>query len=582
MRIIKTIILLVISLIVLGGIFYVGNYITNLKYSNQKVVNLLKEYKGDENLLNIVSFFKDLKDVKEKLSFTKSELEKFANLLPQLKEDVVLKESFQDILNDLDCVNQKKFILEGLNQKEEALSCLKDLYTKLGNFEKFNIPFVNNYRNDILTLLEFLGESQKKDYLVLIQNPLISRPTGGFVFSYGILTLEKGKISFSGEHIRELDDIFISKIIPPEPIQLISNQWFFHDLNWFFDFNLTAKKIINYYKESTGKDLDGVILINEELIRNLLSYTSSVQLTDYDKPINQTNFLTFIEEQVENGFKPGPLREKPVVLKEFFDSLFEKLKNLEPEKMGEIIDSFPKMVLEKDIQIYFKEEKFNQYFSKIVKGEDLEKDNFIGVTFSFLDKDFREDSRLKKIILKTEITKENKFINHLLINAEAKNANERKILTYLKIYLPLNVEILESRGAVKFDKENLTTYYQKLGFIKDNDLLESENTKIVKEEENIEIYKEGDKLVVGGFAYLSQTPFSLDYVLPIEFEKENLPQLYKMTILKQSGEEINLLYKFILPDEIVLGPTLFSFEKWIPLEKDLNIKVNLLKNEQSF
>jgi len=580
MRLIKKITFFLIILALLGGIFYFGNYITNLRYSNEKIITLLKEQNKNKNQIEISDVFEEFENLKEGLNQTKGEIEKFISLIPRLKDDVKLQETFTEIVDNLDCLNQFEFLLDGLNQKEGNLNCLKNLYNNFEDLKKLDISLDITYEQDILTLLDFFGVNQKMDYLVLVQYPLIPRPSGGIFSSYGILSFDKGKINFSGSHISDLDNIFVSKIIPPEPLKTISNQWFFHDLGWFYDFDFTAKKIIQFYEESTQDKIDGVILINPETIIAIMNALGEITIENYPYAVTANNFSEFLREQTEIGFKSGPLRGSPLVLDTFFNSIFEKLKGQKPEKITNLIDDFQNQVLKKDIQFYFKDKKFNQYFSRYLQEEASKENNysnFLTVAFSLLDKELKTDSRLKKIILKTKITEEGQYINHLIVNAESKTSADKKILNYLKIYLPEGADVLKIEGLVKVAKEDNSRYYEKLNYAKDSDLSLIEQSRIIREGENAEIYKENGKLVVGGFACLFQAPVILDYVLPFNLKEENLPQLVETNIYKQSGQNINFLYKMILPNELSLSPTLFSFDKWIPLDKDLNIKVNIEK-----
>ncbi|MGC8880658.1 MAG: DUF4012 domain-containing protein [Minisyncoccia bacterium] len=581
MRIIKIVLLLIFCLLILGGIFYLGDYLTNLKYSNQKVIEIFKnERLGDEFNSRLEALSK-LKEAKENFFKTKQKLEQFIYLIPKIKDDVVLKENLNEIIDNLDCFLEFKFISDGLNQKENSLDCLKNLAIKLETIKNLDILPINQYQQNINSLVEFLGDKEKKNYLVLIQYPLIPRPSGGFLAAYGILSFDKGKISFVGDHIIDLDNFFTKKIIPPEPLEIIANQWFFHDLNWFYDFNLTGKKILENAQGILSLKLDGVIIINPEVVAQILEPIGEVKIENYPLVITANNFNYFLKEQLEAGMKPGPLREKPLVLDKFFSALFEKLKGINSEELINLSEQFSNFLSQKDIQLYFRDENLNQ--SQIFQSNsDKEKasDNFIGVNFSYLEKEFQEDSRPKRVILKTEISNENQFINQITVNAEAKNPQERKMLSYLKIYLPEDIEVLEARGLVQLDKEDLSAYYQKLNYIKDEDLTLAEENQIKFNDTGLTLYKENGKLVAGGFAYLGQSPFVLKYALPKVLKTAG--EQFSVKILKQSGQNINFLYKFVLPDNLKLGSTLFPFGKWIPLDKDLNIKVTIEKNEPSF
>lgn len=579
MRIIKAISLLIFGLIILGSIFYLGDYVTKIRYSNRRVIEILKTTNPNNNFGYNPDFLNKVKEVKENFAETKLKLEQFINLIPKLKEDIVLKENLTEIINNLNCLSELTFLRDGLKQKEGSLDCLKNLSIKLEALKDLNILPIEDYQQKIANLLEILGEKEKKSYLVLIQYPSIPRPTGGFLAAYVILNSDKGKITFEGGHIIDLDNILTKKIIPPEPLQLIANQWFFHDLNWFYDFNLSAKKISELYKEATLKELDGIILINPSVISEIINSTGEIKMENYPSVINANNFNRFLKEQLEIGMKPGSIREKPLVLDDFFNIVFAKLKELDSEKLLSLKDKFNNFIVQKEIQLYFKNDILNGSINSL--NFKLTK-NFVGVNFSYLNKELEEDNRLKKVILKTEISNESQLINQLTISAEAKTPSQRKILTYVKIYLPQDIEILEARGLVRQEKENLTTYFQKLNYQKDQDLSLAEESQIILEESGLTIYKENGKLVASGFAYLSQSPFVLEYSLPEVLREDSLPYSYEIQILKQSGQSVNFLYKFILPDELKLGPTLFSFSKWIPLDKDLTIKVNIEKNELYF
>lgn len=573
MRVFKTILIFVLGLIILGGIFYLGNYVTEIRYSNLKTLEVLKTNP-------FLKFTPELENLKNNFTFTKDFVFKIVSLLPKIKEDINLKENLNKLIESLNCVSDLTFLKDGLLQKEESLNCLKDLKEKISNIKDLKEFSLENYEEKITALLDFLGENQKKNYLVLIQNPLISRPTGGFLFAYGFLSFDKGKIDFKGGHINDLDNLLIEKIIPPYPLQLITNQWFFHDLNWFYDFDFTALKIIDLYEKNTNLKLDGVILINPEIIEKMMEKVKEVKIKD-NETVTENNLYNFLNEELILGMKPAPLREKPLVLDEFLNNLFYKLREISNNDLVELITSFNQFILRKDIQLYFKDKKFEKLFLSNNLAYNFDNNlNFLNVNFSYLDKDFKEDKRLKKIILKTEVLDDLSLLNELIINAEATNPIERKILTYIKVYLPLNAKILEANGFVKVPIEDLTYYFKKLNYQKDKDLeLIEANQEQIPESEAV-LYKENNRLVIGGFSYLSKQPLIIKYQLPpLTFNEKDLNYPLKIAILKQSGQNVSFLYKLNLPSNLTLYPTLFEFNKWLPLVEDNFLNFKLQKNE---
>ncbi len=185
MKVLKSIVVLVLALIILGSIFYIGDYITKLRYSNQKIIEIIKQEDLKlNNPLNEVLF--KLQQVYSTFTQSKEKIEEFVSIFPKVKEDVALRENFLEILKNLQCFTNYQFLKDGLSQKEEALLCLQILKEKLNTIKGLNLKIVEEFENKIITLLEFLGEKEKKAYLVLLQYPAISRPTGGFLSSYGV------------------------------------------------------------------------------------------------------------------------------------------------------------------------------------------------------------------------------------------------------------------------------------------------------------------------------------------------------------------------------------------------------------
>ncbi len=357
---------------------------------------------------------------------------------------------------------------------------------------------------------------------------------------------------------------------------MIENQWFFHDLNWFYDLSLSGEKLINNFNEVTSYKTEGLILINPEVIKEILKTTGEITLKEYPFPISYNNFESFLKEELINGMKPGPLRTKPIVLDAFFNLLFEKLKEIDSDQLEKLIDNLIDLKDQKDIQFYFKNQKFNDLFNIKKKSESK---NFVGVTFSYLNKELKEDIRQKKIALKTELNEDGRFINQINILAEATNLSEKRILTYLKVYLPKDVELIETTGWQKVEIKDLSDYFKKLNYLIDQDVLKIEENQIHLENTEAKISLENNKTVIEGFANISVEPINIKYYLK-EMVPENEKSFpFEIEILKQSGQNVTFIYNLLLPKNYKLGPNLFTFNKWLDLNKDLVIKFTIEKNE---
>lgn len=180
----------------------------------------------------------------------------------------------------------------------EKLSQIQLLYEEVklpfGYGEKLKNTDVNNSINllksqittalPLLNLVERISTIQGlQRYLVVVQDQNELRPTGGFITTYGVLTLNQGKIiDFQVDSSLSLDRLIEGKIEPPNIVkQLLGQQnWSFHDSNLDADFKISAKQMSWFYQRFKNVSIDGVIGVNTNFLRFVLEQTGSVTLAD--------------------------------------------------------------------------------------------------------------------------------------------------------------------------------------------------------------------------------------------------------------------------------------------------------------
>jgi hypothetical protein len=193
---------------------------------------------------------------------------------------------------------------------------------------------------------EILGKSQSKTYLVLFENNMELRPTGGFIGSYGLVTFDGGRLSdFTVNDIYSADGQLNGHVEPPAAIKnyLGEANWWFRDSNWDPDFPTSAKRAEWFLDKEIGRSVDGVVAVDLFPIKEILKYTGPVFLPDFNLDISSANLYEQTQEEVQSGFFPGThkkasfltalsrsllletqklnLRQKLSVLKSFYVSL---------------------------------------------------------------------------------------------------------------------------------------------------------------------------------------------------------------------------------------------------------------------
>ncbi len=157
------------------------------------------------------------------------------------------------------------------------------------------------------------GFSEKKTYLLLLQNNMELRPTGGFIGSIGLATLSDGKLSDLAIHdVYALDGQLRGHVPPPDPIKELLGQehWYLRDSNWDPDFRPSAQKAAWFYEKETGVAVDGVIGITTAILTDILRATGPIELTDYNDRISAENFFGKSLYYTQTGFFPGSTQKK--------------------------------------------------------------------------------------------------------------------------------------------------------------------------------------------------------------------------------------------------------------------------------
>lgn len=199
----------------------------------------------------------------------------------------------------------------------------------------------------------------RRDFLVLMQNEMELRPTGGFIGSFGVLSFEDGQfLSLEISDIYDIDGQLKGHVEPPVPIKEILGEasWYLRDANWKADFSEAAVDMEWFFKKETGREIDGIISINLSVAKAILDEVGEVWVPDFDENINSNNLFDQAEFYSENSFFAGS-RQKSTFLGKLSGQLMEEIKN--QKGMGQIgliraiLDSLDK----NEMQIYLKDKE---------------------------------------------------------------------------------------------------------------------------------------------------------------------------------------------------------------------------------
>jgi hypothetical protein len=149
------------------------------------------------------------------------------------------------------------------------------------------------------------GNSGPKTYLILIQNEDELRPTGGFITSVAKAVVWKGNLL----DLSIVDSYAVDDKTKPYPVAPWQLQSFmnipvltFRDSNWFVDYPTTVQWAEYLYAYTNSYSVNGVIAIDQHVLKTLLSVTGPVFVSDLDVTITSQN----VEEVMRSQKIPPP------------------------------------------------------------------------------------------------------------------------------------------------------------------------------------------------------------------------------------------------------------------------------------
>ncbi len=170
-----------------------------------------------------------------------------------------------------------------------------------------------------------LGFEGRRTYLILGQNTDELWPTGGFIGTAGVVTVDRGKVvrrDYGSSLLLKLPpDLMVP---PPAPLRpgMEEGYWHLYGSNWWPDFPSAARQAQYFYELTEPKDtIAGVIGIDQHLIGLLVGVTGPIEIPEYGEVVTAENARDRLDYQV-HVVGVGQAEE---VRKGFVQALFPRL-----------------------------------------------------------------------------------------------------------------------------------------------------------------------------------------------------------------------------------------------------------------
>lgn len=184
-------------------------------------------------------------------------------------------------------------------------SALKDI-SAFDGLSNLVIATIDTYPD----VFGFLGE---RKYLVLFQNNMELRPGGGFIGSFGLLTVKDGKTKeFVLQDVYDADGQLKGHIEPPFALRryLPIAHWYLRDSNFNVDYTKGATISALLLEQEIGQRVDGVIGIDVTFLKKLLEVTGPIFVSEYNETVTPENMYSLTQLHAEKDFFPGSTQKK--------------------------------------------------------------------------------------------------------------------------------------------------------------------------------------------------------------------------------------------------------------------------------
>lgn len=501
------------------------------------------------------------------------------------KPDIYFEEDDKNVFLTEEIKNSRGKIedaQEELIKAEEALSKIKvtdlpkEVQGKTAEL-KNKLPVLVESSNTILkyfdAFLMILGDDQAKKYLFIFQNNREARATGGFIGTYGVIDVDRGRVEkIFVDGIYNPDGQMAEKIIPPKPIQKIDNTWHMRDSNWFCDFPLSANKISWFYEKTGGPTVDGIITMTPTVIEKLLILTGPIEMPEYGISVDSNNFVEKTQYEVEFGYDKEENQPKKF-LADLTPQILDKVFSLPQDKWPALLSILGESLKEKHILLFFKDDEAEDFVLKYNFGGAVldTKGDFLMIVNSNIGGHKTDFLMENKVYHHVRIENDGRVIDEVVIKRkhlggtneglnlpEGENWYKKTNYNYLRVLVPSGAKLLDAGGFTDdFEIPDYTGDDDFINFKKDEDIVGLEGTLKEILDKKVWTGKEAGKTVFSGWVATppqKESVITLKYELPFKISFEDFlekTRSYSLLLEKQAGAPLAIFESTIeLPEGV--------------------------------
>lgn len=354
-----------------------------------------------------------------------------------------------DMVLKLDSIYTKSAFIESEVENYKGLG--SDYVSTLTG--EFNTQKV---RNEILagkeiakSLPHLLGSVEDKTYLILFQNNLELRPTGGFIGAFALATFSKGRLTdINVMDVYVADDQLKGNVNPPQPIKEYLNEenWYLRDSNWDPDFPTSAERAEWFVDKEVSENVDGVIVVDLEFVKDIIETKGVLYLSEFNKELTADTLYEVAQEESEKDIFPG-VKNKAFFLTALSQGIIDLVSSGDLDEF-QLAKTVYTNLEEKHVQVFLHDKNSQEAISNAQWGGEVkipgcDIDNCYADFFGIAEANFGKNAAnyfinrsMESIIQLSEEVVEREVEITLTNNANLALGDKAKYTTYLRIMVP--------------------------------------------------------------------------------------------------------------------------------------------------
>lgn len=404
---------------------------------------------------------------------------------------------------------------------------------------------VSDMSQVIDSLLHILGYDQWQRYLLIFQNNNELRATGGFMGSFALVEIDRGKITnieIPPGGTYDLQGSLLAQVMSPRPFHIINPIWQMQDSNWWPDFTLSAPKIMWFYDKSQGPSVDGVITLTSSVMEKILEVTGSIEMEKYGRVMTSENFTQEAQKIVELEYDKTENKPKQFIA-DLAPKVIERILQLEGQDVQRLLKIFYEGLREKQLLLYSGDKRIEQMILDLDWGgkqKIFELSDYLsvintniaggktdGVVKNILNHKVRISPE-GEIYATLEITRSHTGVAGSVFEGVQNNS-------YVRIYVPKGSSYISSDGFTPPAQSLYET--PPTGYGPDEDMKNIEGEHFIDPINGTESYTENGKTVFANWLMVKpgeNLTARVEYKLP--FTLSDAKNIYSFTIQKQPGD----------------------------------------------